>query len=199
MINYKNKEIMAKQGKLIVVSAPSGTGKSTIISYLMPKKELNLHFSISATSRAPRGEEKNGVEYFFLTPDEFRAKIANDEFVEYEEVYTDKFYGTLKAQIDKQISEGENVVLDVDVHGAMNIKNVYGDKALTLFFRPPSIDELRRRLESRGTDAQDVIEKRLARAEYELSYEGKFEKVVVNDDLDKAKKEAEAIVADYLK
>lgn len=199
MINYKNKEIMAKQGKLIVVSAPSGTGKSTIISYLMPKKELNLHFSISATSRAPRGEEKNGVEYFFLTPDEFRAKIANDEFVEYEEVYTDKFYGTLKAQIDKQISEGENVVLDVDVHGAMNIKNVYGDKALTLFFRPPSIDELRRRLESRGTDAQDVIEKRLARAEYELSYEGKFEKVVVNDDLEKAKKEAEAIVADYLK
>lgn len=190
---------MGKQGKLIVVSAPSGTGKSTIINYLMPKKELNLHFSISATSRAPRGEEKNGVEYFFLTPDEFRTKIANDEFIEYEEVYADKFYGTLKAQIDKQIAEGENVVLDVDVHGAMNIKRVYGDRALTLFFRPPSIDELRRRLESRGTDAQDVIEKRLARAEYELSFEGKFERVVVNDDLESAKKEAEAIVADYLK
>lgn len=189
---------MVKQGKLIVVSAPSGTGKSTIINYLMPKKELNLHFSISATSREPRGQEKDGVEYFFLSPDEFRAKIANDEFVEYEEVYTDKFYGTLKAQIDKQISNGENVVLDVDVHGAMNIKKVYGDRALTLFFRPPSIDELRLRLESRATDAQEVIEKRLARAEYELSYMDKFEKVVVNDELERAEKEAESVVLAFL-
>ena len=152
------------EGKLVIFAAPSGSGKSTIINSIMADggaEELNLHFSISATSRAPRGEEKNGVEYFFLTPDEFRQKIANDEFIEYEEVYTDKFYGTLKSQVDKQLAEGENVVFDVDVNGAMNIKKIYGNRALSIFIQPPSIEELRRRLEGRATDAPEVIDQRI--------------------------------------
>ena len=177
-------------GKLLIFSAPSGSGKSTIINWLMQEHpELNMHFSISCTSRAPRGQEQNGVEYFFLTPDEFREKIQNDEFVEYEEVYTDRYYGTLKSQVEKQLAAGENVVFDVDVHGAMNIKKVYGDRALSLFIQPPSIEELRRRLNGRGTDAPEVIEQRIARAEYELTYAEKFDTIVINDDLETAKQE----------
>lgn len=175
-------------GKLLIFSAPSGSGKSTIINWLMQEHpELNMHFSISCTSRAPRGQEQNGVEYFFLTPDEFREKIQNDEFVEYEEVYTDRYYGTLKSQVEKQLAAGENVVFDVDVHGAMNIKKVYGDRALSLFIQPPSIEELRRRLNGRGTDAPEVIEQRIARAEYELTFAEKFDTIVINDDLETAK------------
>lgn len=178
-------------GKLLIFSAPSGSGKSTIINWLMQEHpELNMHFSISCTSRPPRGQEQNGVEYFFLTPDEFREKIQNDEFVEYEEVYQDRYYGTLKSQVEKQLAAGENVVFDVDVHGAMNIKKAYGDRALSLFIQPPSIEELRRRLNGRGTDAPEVIEQRIARAEYELTFAEKFDTVVVNDDLETAKKEA---------
>ena len=178
-------------GKLLIFSAPSGSGKSTIINWLMQEHpELNMHFSISCTSRAPRGQEQNGVEYFFLTPDEFREKIQNDEFVEYEEVYTDRYYGTLKSQVEKQLAAGENVVFDVDVHGAMNIKKAYGDRALSLFIQPPSIEELRRRLNGRGTDAPEVIEQRIARAEYELTYADKFDTIVINDDLENAKQEA---------
>ena len=176
-------------GKLIIFAAPSGSGKSTIINWLMKEHaELNMHFSISCTSRAPRGTEKNGVEYFFLSPEDFRKKISNDEFVEYEEVYKDRFYGTLKSQVDKQLEAGENVVFDVDVHGAMNIKKAYGTQAISIFIQPPSIEELRRRLEGRGTDAPEVIEQRIARAEYELSFAPRFDTVVVNDDLEEAKK-----------
>jgi guanylate kinase len=176
-------------GKLIIFAAPSGSGKSTIINWLMKEHaELNMHFSISCTSRAPRGTEKNGVEYFFLSPEDFRQKISNDEFVEYEEVYKDRFYGTLKSQVDKQLEAGENVVFDVDVHGAMNIKKAYGTQAISIFIQPPSIEELRRRLEGRGTDAPEVIEQRIARADYELSFAPKFDTVVVNDDLEEAKK-----------
>jgi len=176
-------------GKLIIFAAPSGSGKSTIINWLMKEHaELNMHFSISCTSRAPRGTEKNGVEYFFLSPEDFRHKISNDEFVEYEEVYKDRFYGTLKSQVDKQLEAGENVVFDVDVHGAMNIKKAYGAQAISIFIQPPSVEELRRRLEGRGTDAPEVIEQRIARAEYELSFAPKFDTVVVNDDLEEAKK-----------
>jgi len=176
-------------GKLIIFAAPSGSGKSTIINWLMKEHaELNMHFSISCTSRAPRGTEKNGVEYFFLSPEDFRHKISNDEFVEYEEVYKDRFYGTLKSQVDKQLEAGENVVFDVDVHGAMNIKKAYGTQAISIFIQPPSVEELRRRLEGRGTDAPEVIEQRIARAEYELSFAPKFDTVVVNDDLEEAKK-----------
>ncbi|MBR6973619.1 MAG: guanylate kinase [Bacteroidaceae bacterium] len=189
------------EGKLIIFAAPSGSGKSTIINSIMADggaEDLNLHFSISATSRAPRGEEKNGVEYFFLTPEEFRQKIANDEFVEYEEVYTDKFYGTLKSQVDKQLANGENIIFDVDVNGAMNIKKLYGKRALSIFIQPPSIEELRDRLEKRATDAPEVIAQRVERAKYELEQAEHFDEVVINDNLEVAKVEARALVEDFL-
>ena len=187
-----------KRGKLIIFSAPSGTGKSTIISWLMQFEELCLAFSISCTSRQPRGTEQNGVEYFFLTPEEFRERIANDEFVEYEEVYEGRFYGTLKSQVERQLEEGQNVVFDVDVNGGMRIKQFYGDQALSIFIQPPSIDELRRRLEGRGTDAPEVIDQRIARAEYEMSQAHNFDRIVVNDVLETAEHEALAIVKEFL-
>jgi guanylate kinase len=178
------------RGKLFIFSAPSGSGKSTIINWLMENHpELNMKFSISCTSRPPRGKEQNGVEYFFLTPEEFRKKIADDEFVEYEEVYTDRYYGTLKSQVEKQLENGENVVFDVDVHGAMNIKKAYGSQALSLFIQPPSVEELRKRLTGRGTEVAEEIEKRIGRAEYELTFAEKFDTVIINDDLEKAKEE----------
>ena len=187
------------RGKLIIISAPSGTGKSTIISWLMKQHpELNLAFSISCTSRKPRGTEKNGVEYFFLTPEEFRQRIDNDEFLEYEEVYEDRFYGTLKAQVERQLEAGQNVVFDVDVKGGVNIKNFYGDKALSLFIQPPSINELRRRLEGRATDAPEVIDQRIARAEFELSFADKFDKIVINDKLEYAEADALEIIKAFL-
>ncbi|MBO4664742.1 MAG: guanylate kinase [Bacteroidaceae bacterium] len=186
------------EGKLIILAAPSGSGKSTIVKYLMENEDLNLHFSISATSRAPRGTEKNGVEYFFMTPEEFRSHIDAGDFIEYEEVYTDKFYGTLKSQVDAQLAAGENVIFDVDVKGAMSIKKLYGKRALSMFIQPPSIEELRTRLEGRGTDTPEVIEQRLAKAEYELSFADKFDEVVVNDNLEIAEVEAEALIEDFL-
>lgn len=187
------------KGKLIIFAAPSGSGKSTIINWLMQEHpELNMHFSISCTSRAPRGTEQHGVEYFFLTPEEFRAKIANGEFVEYEEVYADRYYGTLKSQVEKQLEQGENVVFDVDVHGAMNIKKAYGSQAISVFIQPPSIEELRRRLNGRATDTPEVIEQRIERAEYELSFAPKFDTVVVNDDLQEAKENALQKIAQFL-
>ncbi len=187
------------RGKLIIFSAPSGTGKSTIISWLMKEhKELNLAFSISCTSRAPRGTEQNGVEYFFLTPEEFRARIEDDEFLEFEEVYTDRFYGTLKSQVEKQLEAGQNVVFDVDVKGGVNIKKFYGDEALSIFIQPPSINELRRRLEARATDAPDVIDQRIARAEFELTFAEKFDKVVVNDILEYAEADVLAAIQQFL-
>ena len=186
-------------GKVIIFSAPSGSGKSTIINWLMQEhKELNLAFSISCTSRQPRGKEQNGVEYFFVTPDEFRKKIANEEFLEYEEVYADRFYGTLKSQVEKQLESGENVVLDVDVKGGCNIKNFYGEKALSVFIQPPSVDELRNRLTGRGTDTPEVIEDRIKRAEFELSFASKFDRVIVNDNLDEAKQNAYTEISEFL-
>ena len=187
------------RGKLIIISAPSGTGKSTIISWLMKEhKELNLAYSISCTSRAPRGTEQNGVDYFFLTPEEFRQRIDNDEFLEYEEVYSDRFYGTLKSQVDSQLDAGQNVVFDVDVKGGVNIKNYYGDQALSLFIQPPSIAELRKRLEGRATDAPEVIDQRIARAEFELTFAEKFDKIVVNDILEYAEADALKVIEDFL-
>ena len=187
------------KGKLIIFSAPSGTGKSTIINWLMQNhKELNMAFSISCTSRAPRGTEQNGVEYFFLTPEEFKKRIKADEFLEYEEVYTNRFYGTLKSLVEKQCDAGQNVVFDVDVKGGCNIKKHYGSKAISIFIMPPSIEELRRRLESRATDAPGVIDQRIARAEFEIGFADKFDKVVVNDNLDKAKNEVLEIINDFL-
>ncbi|GAB6950367.1 hypothetical protein JCM15640A_19520 [Hoylesella timonensis 4401737 = DSM 22865 = JCM 15640] len=188
------------QSRLIIFSAPSGSGKSTIVNWLMQEHpELKLAFSISCTSRQPRGTERDGVEYFFVSPQEFRERIDNDEFLEYEEVYEDRFYGTLKTQVDNQLKAGQNVVFDVDVKGGINIKRFYGDRALSIFIQPPSIDELRRRLESRATDAPQVIEDRLNKAAYELTFASQFDKVVVNDDLDKAKTETLQIIQEFLR
>ena len=187
------------KGKLLIFSAPSGSGKSTIVNFLMQEHpELNMHFSISCTTRAPRGTEKNGVEYFFLTPEEFKAKIAEDAFVEYEEVYTDRFYGTLKSQVENQINNGENVVFDVDVKGGCNLKKIFGNEALSVFVQPPSVEELRRRLVGRATDAPEVIEQRLAKAEEELTYAPKFDVIIVNDDLATAKADALKTIGEFL-
>lgn len=184
-------------GKLIIFSAPSGSGKSTIINYLL-EQELGMAFSVSATSRSPRGEEQHGVEYFFLTPEEFKHRIANDEFLEYEEVYENRFYGTLKAQVEKQLAAGQNVVFDVDVVGGCNIKKFYGNRALSVFIQPPSVEELRSRLIGRATDSPEVIESRIAKAEFELGFADKFDVVIVNDDLEKAKAEALKVIKDFI-
>lgn len=160
--------------------------------------ELNLYFSISCTSRPPRGTEKDGVEYFFLTPEEFRQRIENDDFLEYEEVYQDRFYGTLKEQVEKQLAQGQNVVFDVDVKGGVNIKRFYGERALSLFIQPPSVEELRRRLEGRGTDTPEAIENRLAKAEYELTFAPQFDHIVVNDNLEQAKQDTLEIIKKFL-
>lgn len=194
-----NNEESIKKGKMIIVSAPSGSGKSTIVNWLMQEHpELNLYFSISCTSRAPRGTEQNGVEYFFISPEEFKEKIARGEFLEYEEVYEDRFYGTLKEQVESQRINGENVVFDVDVKGGCSIKQYYGDEALSLFIQPPSIDELKRRLMNRGTDSLEDIEKRLSKASYELTFAEKFDKILINDDLEIAKTKALEIVSEFL-
>ena len=187
------------RGRLLVFSAPSGSGKSTIVQWLVKEHpELNLHFSVSCTSRLPRGTEQNGVEYFFISPEEFKKKIENKEFIEYEEVYKDRYYGTLKSQVEQQISRGENVVFDVDVKGGCNIKQCYGSRAMSIFVQPPSIEELRRRLNSRGTDTPEVIEQRLAKADYELSFARKFDHIVVNDDLETAKQKTYELLSTFL-
>lgn len=183
--------------KCVIFSAPSGSGKSTIINYLLGQG-LPLRFSISATSRAPRGTERDGVEYYFLTPDEFRRRVADDQFLEYEEVYHDKFYGTLKSEIERIHAEGDNVIFDVDVVGGCNIKRYFGDKALSVFIQPPSVEELRKRLISRGTDTPEVIESRVAKATYELGFADKFDKVIINDDLEKAERETLEVVRQFL-
>lgn len=184
-------------GKLLIFSAPSGSGKSTIIEYLM-SKNLGLHFSISATSRPPRGKEQHGVEYFFLSTEEFKKHIEAGDFLEYEEVYEGRYYGTLREQVDRQLAAGENVVCDVDVLGGKNIKAVYGNRALSIFIQPPSIDELRKRLEGRATDAPEVITKRIERAAFELSFAKDFDKIVINDDLSTAQAETLNIVEAFL-
>lgn len=187
-------------GKLIIFCAPSGSGKSTLVQWLMAEHpELRLAFSISCTSRPPRGTERNGVEYFFLTPEDFKQKIANGEFLEYEEVYQDRFYGTLKSQVDTQTQRGENVLFDVDVKGGCNIKEHYGSRAMSIFIQPPSIDELRRRLLSRGTDSSEAIEERVAKAAYELTFAPRFDHVVINDNLEEAKAEVLRLVAQFIK
>ncbi len=185
--------------KVIIVSAPSGSGKSTIVNWLMQEHpELHLAFSVSCTSRPPRGTEQNGVEYFFLSVEEFREKIEAGEFLEYEEVYKNCYYGTLKRQVERQLRSGQNVVFDVDVKGGVNIKRYYGDRALSLFIQPPSIAELRRRLEKRGTDTPEAINDRIAKAEYELTFAPQFDHVIVNDNLDIAKQETLQIVSQFL-
>ena len=183
--------------KLIIFSAPSGAGKSTIVRYMLAQ-DLNLQFSISATSRLPRGEERNGVEYFFLTPQEFKNRIAKGDFLEYEEVYPDKFYGTLKSEVDRILAESKNVVFDIDCIGGLNVKKIYGDRALSVFVMPPSVQALRERLEKRGTDSPEIIEGRLAKAEYEMSFASRFDLIVLNDDFDRAKEVAYKAIKEFL-
>ena len=187
------------KGALFIFSAPSGSGKSTIINWLMREHpELNLYFSVSCTSRQPRGTEQDGVEYFFISPEEFRERIHNGEFLEYEEVYEDRYYGTLKAQVERQLAAGQNVVFDVDVKGGCSIKKYYGERALSIFIKPPSVEELRRRLEGRATDSPQVIEERLAKAEYELTFADRFDCIVVNDVLETAEEETLHLVRSFL-
>ena len=183
---------------LLIFSAPSGSGKSTIVQWLMSHPELQLAFSVSATSRPPRGREQHGVEYFFLTPDEFRQKIREDAFLEYEEVYADRFYGTLTEQVERQLAAGQSVIFDVDVKGGLRIKEYYGERAMSIFILPPSVEELRRRLEGRGTDSQEQIEERLAKAEYEMTFAQRFDHIVVNDDLATAEAETLKLVKGFL-
>lgn len=184
-------------GKLIIFSAPSGAGKSTIVQYLLTKN-LSLEFSVSATSRLPRGVEKHGVDYYFHTADEFRKRIDNKEFIEFEEVYNDLYYGTLRSEINRISDKGSNIIFDVDVVGGLNIKKQFGDSALAIFIAPPSVDELLKRLNNRGTDTPEMIAQRVAKAEHEMSFASQFDVVVVNDDLLKAKDEAEAIIREFL-
>lgn len=188
---------MSYNPKLIIFSAPSGSGKSTIINRLLADG-MEMEFSISATSRAPRGNEQDGVEYYFLSPEAFKEKIAENAFVEYEEVYENRFYGTLKSEIERIASKGKATVFDVDVKGGLNIKKIYGQQALTLFIQPPSVEELRRRLQGRATDAPEVIEQRLQKAAFEMSFASQYDYVIVNEDLEKAIQETKTIIQAFL-
>lgn len=183
--------------KVIIFSAPSGSGKSTIVSHIL-KLHPEMEFSVSATSRAPRGQERNGIEYHFFTADKFRKMIAEDKFVEYEEVYAGSFYGTLKSEVQRIWDKGHVIIFDVDVKGGVNLKKYFGDKALSVFIQAPSVEELRKRLVARGTDSAEAIAKRVAKASEEMTYADKFDYILVNDDLQKAYAEAEKVVDDFL-
>ncbi|MBO7230598.1 MAG: guanylate kinase [Bacteroidaceae bacterium] len=185
-----------KKGKVVIFSAPSGSGKSTLVHFLMDN-DSSFGFSVSATSRPPRGTEQHGVDYFFFTPDEFRARIAADDFVEYEEVYPGRFYGTLKSQVERQL-EMQNILFDVDVKGGCNLKKYYGERALFIFVQAPSIEVLRERLVRRGDTLPEEIERRVSKAEYEMTFSKFADRVIVNDDLDAAKKEVLAVVEKFL-
>ncbi|HZL12341.1 MAG TPA: guanylate kinase [Prolixibacteraceae bacterium] len=184
-------------GKLIIFSAPSGAGKTTIVRHLL-QQDLNLEFSISATSRGKRRTETDGKDYYFLTEEEFRSKIDNNEFLEWEEVYVGTFYGTLKSEVERIRTNGKHVIFDVDVVGGCNIKKYYDREALAVFVQPPSVEELRKRLVSRSTDDPEVIEKRVQKAEYELSFADRFDVILVNDNLKHALKEAEQYIHEFI-
>lgn len=189
---------MAK-GKLIIISAPSGCGKSTIIGKIIDNPDLNLAFSISATTRAPRKGEKDGVNYYFISEDEFRTAIANDELVEYEEVYPGRFYGTLKKEVERLRDAGKNVILDIDVKGGINVKRIYGDDALSIFIMPPNVEVLRQRLESRGTETHEAIAERVGKAEYEISFAEEFDCSIINDNLSLAVEQTQQTIKDFVK
>ena len=186
------------KGKLIIFSAPSGAGKTTIVKHLL-QQGFDLEFSISATSREPRHTETHGKDYYFLSGEEFLAKVENDEFLEWEEVYKGTSYGTLKSEVERIREQGKNVVFDVDVVGGLNIKKYYGDEALAVFVQPPSVEELRKRLVGRSTDSEEKIAMRVAKAEHELSFAKQFDVVIINDKLEDAIKEAETIITEFLK
>lgn len=185
-------------GKLVIFSAPSGSGKTTIVRELLKRFDC-FEFSISATSRQPRGAEQNGIDYYFLTNEEFKERVARDEFVEWEEVYQGTCYGTLKSEMERIWNNGKVIIFDVDVMGGINLKRLFGDDACSMFIMPPSIEELERRLRGRGTDAEEVIQKRIAKAEFEISKAPEFDHVVINDKLDIAVEEAAGIITSFLK
>ncbi len=186
-----------KEGKIIILSAPSGTGKSTIIRHLIDMADLCLGFSVSATSRSPRGEEQNGKEYYFLTEKEFKEKAARGEFVEWEEVYPGTCYGTLISEVERVTHNGRNLIMDVDVKGALNIKKFFGEKALAIFVMPPSKEELEKRLRCRSTDTEESIRKRLSKADFEMSFAPQFDTLVVNDNLENAVDHTAALIRDF--
>lgn len=193
-----NQSIAPVKGKIIILSAPSGSGKSTIINRILDKGDIDLRFSVSATNRSPREGEVHGVHYYFMTTDEFREAIANGEFVEWEQVYPGRYYGTLRDQIERTADEGHNVVLDIDVKGALSVKKIFGDRAITIFIKAPSVEELRKRLEGRATDTPEVIAERLAKAEYEMSFADDMDAVVVNDNLDNAVEKTREIITGFI-
>lgn len=187
-----------KQGKLIVFSAPSGSGKTTIVRHLLGLNDLNLEFSISATSRDKRGAEEDGKDYYFLSAKSFKAKIKNDEFLEWEEVYRDNFYGTLKTEVERIWAEGKNVIFDIDVSGGLRIKRKFPQETLAIFVKPPSVDELKIRLKKRKTESEDKINMRVAKASAELATAPLFDTIIVNDNLENALQEAENKVSKFI-
>ena len=186
-------------GKIIIISAPSGCGKSTIINAILAEGKIDMQFSVSATNRSPRDGEQHGVNYFFLSDDEFRKAISEDAFVEYEEVYPGRYYGTLKSEVARICESGHNVILDIDVKGGVNVKKLYGEQAISIFIMPPSVEELRRRLEGRATDAPEVIDERVGKAEYEIGFAKEYDCQVVNDDLATAIKQTATIIEAFVK
>lgn len=189
---------MNNKGKLIIISAPSGCGKSTIIGDIMDRGELDLQFSVSATNRKPRPGEVDGVNYHFLSDQEFNDLIAEGAFVEYEQVYPGRYYGTLRSEIQHRVNEGHNVILDIDVKGGVNVKKQFGDDALSIFIAPPSIDELRNRLKGRGSESDEEIEERVSRAAYELGFQNEYDHVVVNGTLPEAIAEIERLMSTFI-
>jgi len=188
---------MNKQGKLIIFAAPSGSGKTSIVKFLL-NQNLSLSFSVSATTRPKRPDEKEGIDYFFLSVKQFQEKIVSDDFIEWEEVYKDNYYGTLKSDVDKLLEKGQNVIFDVDVLGALNIKKIYGNQALTLFVKAPSVEELVERLKIRGTENEEVLMRRVEKANYELSFEKDFDFTIINNNLEVAQREAKQLVLNFI-
>ena len=189
---------LMKQGKLIIFSAPSGSGKTTLVHYLLQQSELNLAFSVSAASRDKRPNEINGKDYYFMSPEEFKQKVEDDAFVEWEEVYNNNYYGTLKSEVARLLNEGKNVIFDIDVKGGLNIKKQYPDNSLAIFVQPPSVAELKKRLQSRQTETAEKIKMRIDKAAEEIQYAKDFDVIITNDDLEKAKKEAYQTVKSFI-
>lgn len=185
--------------RIIIFSAPSGSGKSSIIRELLKEEDLNLAFSISTTSRIPRGKEQNGVEYYFISVDEFKEKIDKQAFIEWQEVYTGNFYGTYQSEIDRLSSLGKNIVFDLDVFGGINLKKIFGKQALSIFIQPPSLEELKKRLEKRNTETIEKIQIRIDKAKYELEQSIYFDRLIINDDLSESVKEASQMIRNFLK